>query len=198
MQRSFRTLFWTLAIVGLTIDLASKYAVFRALGPQNNEHEIVPGWFKFVAQFRGEPVEQGWRSSLQALNGPILPRVNQGALFGIGHGMEHGANGFFTFVSIAAAGVILAWSLRGKNLNDGVFAAALGLILGGTLGNLFDRVVFHGVRDFMYFYWIEWPVFNFADCCLVAGAGLLLIQALMPVPAPNAPAQETRELAHAE
>ena len=112
--------------------------------------------------------------------------------------MEHGANGFFTFVSIAAAGVILAWSLRGKNLNDGVFAAALGLILGGTLGNLFDRVVFHGVRDFMYFYWIEWPVFNFADCCLVAGAGLLLIQALMPVPAPNAPAQETRELAHAE
>ena len=54
---------------------------------------------------------------------------------------------------------------------------ALGLILGGTAGNLFDRVVFNGVRDWMHFYWFEWPVFNFADCCLVCGAGLLLLQA---------------------
>jgi lipoprotein signal peptidase len=51
------------------------------------------------------------------------------------------------------------------------------MILAGTLGNLFDRVVFHGVRDFLYFYWFEWPVFNVADCLLVCGAGLLLLQA---------------------
>ena len=56
--------------------------------------------------------------------------------------------------------------------------AALGLILGGTVGNLYDRLVFNGVRDFLYFYYIEWPVFNFADCCLVVGAGLLLVQAI--------------------
>ncbi len=62
---------------------------------------------------------------------------------------------------------------------------ALGLILSGTLGNLFDRVVFNGGRDFLYFYWIEWPVFNVADCCLVCGAFLLLAQAFWP-PAPVA------------
>jgi lipoprotein signal peptidase len=57
------------------------------------------------------------------------------------------------------------------------------LILAGTLGNLFDRVVFGGVRDFLYFYWFEWPVFNVADCFLVCGAGLLLLQAFATAPA---------------
>ena len=52
------------------------------------------------------------------------------------------------------------------------------LILGGTLGNLYDRVVFHGVRDFLHWsYAFDWPVFNIADCCLVSGAFLLLFQA---------------------
>ena len=37
--------------------------------------------------------------------------------------------------------------------------------------------MFNGVRDWMHFYWFEWPVFNLADCCLVCGAGLLLLQA---------------------
>src|SRR5262249_62332155 len=46
------------------------------------------------------------------------------------------------------------------------------------LGNLFDRVVFGGVRDFLYFYLIDWPVFNLADSCLVVGALLLLMQAV--------------------
>ena len=43
-----------------------------------------------------------------------------------------------------------------------------------------------GVRDFLYFYKIEWPVFNVADCCLVCGAFLLLAQAFLaqPVAAP--------------
>ena len=55
---------------------------------------------------------------------------------------------------------------------------ALGLILAGTLGNLYDRVVFNGVRDFLHWnYLFDWPVFNVADSCLVCGAGLLLLQA---------------------
>ena len=60
--------------------------------------------------------------------------------------------------------------------------AALGLILAGTVGNLYDRLVFNGVRDFLHFYYVEWPVFNFADCCLVVGAGLLLVQAMFAPP----------------
>jgi hypothetical protein len=66
------------------------------------------------------------------------------------------------------------------------------LILGGTIGNLYDRLVFGGVRDFLYFYYIEWPVFNFADCCLVVGAGLLLVHALFgTVPTTEQPASQT-------
>ena len=62
--------------------------------------------------------------------------------------------------------------------------------LGGTIGNLYDRIVFGGVRDFLYFYKIEWPVFNVADCCLVVGAGLLLFQAMFAAP-PSEPATQS-------
>ena len=65
--------------------------------------------------------------------------------------------------------------------------AALGLILGGTIGNLYDRLVFGGVRYFLYFHYIEWPVFNIADCCLVVGAGLLLVQAVFVPPPEDKP-----------
>src|SRR5438093_532370 len=85
-------------------------------------------------------------------------------------------------------------SFRGLFLTLAIF----GLLLGGTLGNLFERIVFHGVRDFLYFYKFEYPVFNFADCCLVAGAGLLLLQALWPAKVPSDQPQESRELVHAE
>src|SRR5436305_586252 len=60
--------------------------------------------------------------------------------------------------------------------------ASLGLILAGTLGNLYDRIVFSGVRDFLHWYrYFDWPVFNIADCCLVCGAGLLLAHAFFTV-----------------
>src|SRR5205814_10527463 len=108
---------------------------------------------------------------------PVLPRVNHGALFGLGQDYQVYANTFFAVVSVAAAAAIAAWSLRRETARDRWLCTALGLILAGTLGNLFDRVVFGGVRDFLYFYWFEWPVFNVADCFLVVGAGVLLLQA---------------------
>jgi lipoprotein signal peptidase len=181
-ERSFRGLLWTLAILGLTIDLGSKYAVFRWLGQEpTGEYVVVPGAFRLIAQFTGEPLEAGtWRKSLQAANGQTMPRVNHGALFGMGNTAGFSANSAFMVISIIAAVAIAIWTLRSTTTRDGVLCAALGLILGGTLGNLFDRAIFHGVRDFLYFHWFEWPVFNVADCCLVCGAGLLLIQALWP------------------
>jgi lipoprotein signal peptidase len=108
--------------------------------------------------------------------------VNQGALFGLGKDFAYLANGVFAAVSVAAALAIVVWSRRPATGRDPCLCIALGLILAGTLGNLYDRIVFGGVRDFMHFYWIDWPVFNFADCCLVCGAGLLLAQAFFSRP----------------
>lgn len=192
IRKSNRHLFWTLVVLGLALDLGTKYGIFRALWNPSGEGrcEIIPGAFRLIAQFTdAQPAEGDWRAPLQRLNGPYLPRVNQGALFGLGNDFQKYANGFFAGVSILAAIAITGWMMQPSASKDRTLSVALGMILAGTLGNLFDRIVFHGVRDFLYFYWFEWPVFNVADCLLVCGAGLLLLQAFFaPSEKKNPPA----------
>lgn len=57
---------------------------------------------------------------------------------------------------------------------------ALSLILGGAMGNLWDRVASGRVVDFLLFYirQYQWPVFNFADSAIVIGASLLVLEIL--------------------
>lgn len=177
-----RWLLLSLALFGFTADLASKYGVFRWLYNDGlgSERIVVDGWFKLIAQFDpdAKPCDCGFRS-VQTWSGETMPRVNHGALFGMGGGLKGDANLFFLGVSILASVAILIWGMRPSVSKDRWLSAALGLILGGTLGNLYDRAVFNGVRDFLYFYKIDWPVFNIADCCLVVGAGMLLISAIL-------------------
>ena len=187
-DRSYRWLLFSLAFVGLTADQVSKYGVFRWLynDGAGRSVEVVDGWFRLIAQF--DPATQPWDcpcSALQTWSGPTMPRVNHGALFGLGQSQRGTANGFFAVVSVVAAVAILVWGTRRGPARERWLMAALGLILGGTVGNLYDRLVFGGVRDFLYFYKIEWPVFNVADCCLVVGAALLLIQAVFVSPPPE-------------
>jgi lipoprotein signal peptidase len=185
-ERTYRWLLISLAVVGFTADQASKYGVFKWLynggnfaDLSGNSYDLVPGWFKLIAQFDPQATPCGcWYEPLQTWSASVLPRVNHGALFGMGQEKKGTANGFFAAVSVFAAIAILSWGLRHSTARDKWLMVALGLILGGTLGNLYDRLVFNGVRDFMYFYYIEWPVFNFADCLLVVGAGVLLVQAI--------------------
>ena len=63
-------------------------------------------------------------------------------------------------------------------------AVALSLIMGGALGNVWDRIAHGRVVDFLLFYvgHHEWPVFNLADSCIVIGAGLLVLNVLMQKP----------------
>src|SRR5262249_6078312 len=84
---------------------------------------------------------------------------------------------------IFAAVAMVYWGSRPTTARDPALCLALGLILAGTLGNLYDRLIFSGVRDFLHFYWFRFPVFNVADCCLVVGAFLLLTQAFFHRPA---------------
>ncbi len=186
-ERSYRGLLWGLVAFGLALDQASKYGVFHWLynDGQGGEFILVPGAFKLLAQFTGDPDSAaGFVHFLRTWGGDILPKVNHGALFGLGGQFVTLANGLFALVSVAAVLAIAFWSTRKSAARDPVLCGALGLILAGTLGNLFDRLVFNGVRDFLYFHYIEWPVFNVADCCLVCGAGLLLAQAFFARPVP--------------
>lgn len=193
-------LFVFLATVGLTTDIASKYHVFRWLydGSLRGEQEVVEGWFKLTAEFDPTALPCNCRfSGLQTWSAPLMPRVNHGALFGLGGEHKGTANQIFAGISfLAAVGIIIWICLVGKNA-DAWLCSALGLILGGTLGNLYDRIVFNGVRDFLYFYKIDWPVFNIADCCLVVGAIMLLLHAFL-MPEPKTPEEEEAALAEAK
>lgn len=202
-ERSYRGWLWALALIGLTADLSSKYGVFHWLHTAREEyrrldedgrvvtyyvgrHDLVPGVFQFHSAFLDvQDAGTSLLSPLRTWGIGHIPEVNHGALFGLGRKYITLANTVFAVVSFLAAGAIIYWSTLASTARDGFLCLALGLILGGTLGNLFDRVVFNGVRDFLYFYWIEWPVFNVADCCLVCGAFLLLAQAFW-TPAPVA------------
>lgn len=176
-----------LAAVALVADLGTKYLVFRWLHghpeyydpvSRQGSYELIPGAFRLHTQYVAEPAV----GKLQSWNAPDRPHVNQGALFGLGNDRKT-SNIVFAVISLIAAGTIIAWSLRPHSITDRWLGIALGLILGGTLGNFFDRVVFGGVRDFLYWYkFVDWPVFNIADCCLVVGAGLLLGHAFLANP----------------
>jgi len=80
------------------------------------------------------------------------------------------------FIGIALAASVLIVYLMRKHAADRVFCLGLGLILGGAIGNLIDRVHLGAVVDFLYFHLGEyyWPAFNLADSAITCGAGLLI------------------------
>jgi len=172
-MKNYRVVLWVLALLGLAADQAAKYSVFSSLtGAAKHRY-----WLLQTGPDSGFALETRYDED-QELKGVFVPHVNQGALFGLGRGLETIANAIFAIVSLLAAAAIVYWSFKPGASGDLWICMALGLILAGTLGNLYDRVVFNGVRDFLHWnYLFDWPVFNIADSCLVCGAGLLLFQA---------------------
>jgi lipoprotein signal peptidase len=203
-ERSYRWLFWCLALLGFTVDQVGKYGVFAWLyndgkgdkrvlipGPEEGLDYGAPGAFFLDAEFRkGPDTGPAFLRPLRTVFGEQLPKVNHGALWGVGgtkYGEEGtGMNTFFALISLGAAVAIIGWSTFAGAARERYLALSLGLILAGTLGNLYDRVVFSGVRDFLHWRfppsWGDFPVFNLADCCLVFGAFLLLLQAVYGKP----------------
>ena len=87
---------------------------------------------------------------------------------------------FFVSVSLIAVGIIIAF-YRKLSPGDRLAALALGLILGGAVGNLIDRIFRQEVIDFLHFrLWrgYSWPDFNVADSAIVVGVGLLVLELL--------------------
>lgn len=98
--------------------------------------------------------------------------------FGASFGLFQNGGWFFIIVAIIVAGVILYYAPR-LPANDYLSRVALGLQLGGAMGNLIDRLRQGYVTDFIHFripqIGFDWPVSNIADICIVSGVILLII-----------------------
>jgi signal peptidase II len=105
----------------------------------------------------------------------LVLAYNSGAAFSFLAGAGGWQREFFIVIA-AVASAVIAWMVV-RNPGDTLFCAGLALILGGALGNLYDRVTLGRVIDFLLFHYGEWafPAFNAADSAITIGAGLLIL-----------------------
>jgi signal peptidase II len=143
------------ALIIFALDQITKLLVNHYLPPYE-EKIIIPGFFKFVH----------WG--------------NTGAAWSL----FTNKNGLLAIVG-AIALFVLFQSRRHFDIHTKMGQLALGLIIGGILGNLTDRVLLKQVTDFLYFYMerrgalpIGFPAFNVADSAICIGVGLIFISTL--------------------
>jgi signal peptidase II len=85
---------------------------------------------------------------------------------------------FFSIIALSISGLLLWW-LKKLPASNKLLGIAYALVLAGALGNLYDRLAYGYVIDFLHVYYDTWhfPVFNIADSAICIGAFLLLIDA---------------------
>lgn len=113
---------------------------------------------------------------------PVIPMFNLTLLHNTGAAFSFLADAagwqrwFFVALALVVSVVLVYW-LRNLQRQETVTAIAIVLILGGALGNVYDRVVHGYVVDFLHFYWQDWhfPAFNLADTAITIGAGLMIL-----------------------
>jgi len=105
----------------------------------------------------------------------LVLTYNAGAAFSLLSDASGWQRWFFSAIAASASGLII-YLLR-KHAADKLFCIALSLILGGALGNLWDRISLGHVVDFLDFHIsnYHWPAFNVADSAIFLGAMLLII-----------------------
>ncbi len=101
----------------------------------------------------------------------FLEQGNDGVAWGMLSGQMWLIIPLTCFVIVLLTVVLLRSDLRHSKL----FSISCAMILAGGIGNLIDRVLNGAVVDFLYFKLINFPIFNFADCCVVVGAILLFV-----------------------
>lgn len=138
-----------LSAMVIALDLYTKHLIQQAF--VYGEHLPVTGFFELVRYH------------------------NTGAAFSFladAGGWQHG---FFTAVSSLASAVMVY--LLVKHPQQKLFCFGLALVLGGALGNLYDRLTLGYVVDFLLFYYQQWawPAFNVADSAICVGVALLML-----------------------
>jgi len=147
---------YALAAAVLGLDYATKIAVLHSFAP--GESLALTGFFNLVLVF------------------------NTGAAFSFLAGAEGWQTLLFSAIAVVAAVVIVV--LISRNRGKILFCAGLALILGGALGNLYDRLVYGKVVDFLDFHvagW-HWPAFNVADSAISVGAAMLIVESFLQRP----------------
>jgi signal peptidase II len=104
----------------------------------------------------------------------LVLAYNPGAAFSFLAGAPGWQRWFFTGIATIAS-VLLIWML--KRGGSRMLCAGVALILGGALGNLWDRIAIGKVVDFLLFHYgaWSWPAFNVADSAITVGAALLIL-----------------------
>jgi signal peptidase II len=149
-----------IALLVVALDRLSKWIVAHRL-TLHDSVPVIPGFFR------------------------IIHAENPGAAFGLfsesPSALKAGILIFFSFVALMIVSALL-WKNSHTFTSTGV---GLALILGGAIGNLWDRVLTRHVVDFLLFYvgQYQWPAFNVADSAIVVGAGLLVFEILFTKPA---------------
>ncbi|MEO8345097.1 MAG: signal peptidase II [Betaproteobacteria bacterium] len=103
---------------------------------------------------------------------------NSGAAFSFLAGAQGWQRWFFTAIAIFASAFLVYMLRRGGSR---MLCAGFALILGGALGNLWDRIAIGKVVDFLLFHYggWSWPAFNVADSAITVGAAFLIIDSFM-------------------
>lgn len=99
---------------------------------------------------------------------------NEGAAFG----MLQGARWFFIVLTVVVFAALIIYLIKSKPTSH-LEKTALTLLAGGALGNFIDRVILGFVRDFIEVKFIDFPIFNVADCFVCIGTGLYVLYTLL-------------------
>ena len=156
--RNQRALMLAISAAVVLLDRVTKHLVTRLLST-SQVHVVIPGVFHI-----SHVHNTGAAFSMFAENAsPVTVR-----------------NILIAFSVVAV--IILFGMLWRVGRSFSISAVALALILGGALGNLYDRIRFHHVVDFLAVKIVHyhWPDFNVADSCICIGACLLLIEIFRP------------------
>jgi signal peptidase II len=144
--------FLLLALAVLAVDQWSKWLIETHL-PEQSSREVLPGLL-YISHVR-----------------------NTGVAFGMfANGGRDGSSWVLSLVGLIALGLI-AWLFHRTPAKDRGLLAALALVMGGAVGNLFDRVASGAVTDFIAVYLgsYRWPDFNVADSAISVGLVFILV-----------------------
>ena len=97
---------------------------------------------------------------------------------GVAFSMFSGNSIVFFIIACLASAVFCYFIISKKWLESRWEKISIGLILGGTISNAIDRLIFAGVRDFIYLKFINFAIFNVADMAIVIGAILFSIYSI--------------------